>query len=127
MKITQNIIVSLGVAMLTLGCQFHARSADDYSTETSRLLETKQAELKSCYDEILEKDAKAKGVVAVTFTVEAKTGLLKDAKLDETKTTAPKTLSECVLGAIEGLKLDPPDQREGQASWSYEFKPNKRS
>jgi hypothetical protein len=117
------LILSLSVLALQSlsACQFYARSAEEYSSETSKLLQTKEAELKSCYDELLEKDAKLEGVVAVDFTVEAKTGAIKDPAINKEKTTAPEPLQKCVLDVMTGLKLDPPDQREGKASWAYDF------
>jgi hypothetical protein len=120
------LILSLSVlAVQTLSaCQFYARSPDEYSAETSKLLQTKEAELKSCYDELLEKDSELKGTVSVDFTVEAKSGTIKDPTINKDKTTAPESLQKCVLDVMDGLKLDPPDQREGKASWAYNFKPS---
>jgi outer membrane lipopolysaccharide assembly protein LptE/RlpB len=113
-------------AVALSGCQFNARSAEDYSKETKKLLSKKNDELKSCYDALLKKEKKAEGLVVVNFTVEAKTGAIKDATIDEQKSTAKnaKELGECVLKALDGLALDPPDARTGQASFSYEFKQN---
>ncbi len=113
----------LGASFLA-GCQFYARAPEDYAKETEALLATKNEEIKSCYDDVLKKDKKAKGVVAVNFKVESKTGKLLDPSVDEEKTTAPKELSACVVQAMDGLTLDPPDQRDGVASFEYEFKAN---
>jgi hypothetical protein len=106
------------------GCSFYARSAEDYQKETEALLASKSDELKSCYDKVLERKPKAAGTVAVDFTVEAKTGAILDPKVNEERSTAPKGLQSCVLAAMEGLALDPPDQRTGVASFTYEFTPN---
>jgi hypothetical protein len=106
------------------GCSFYARSPEDYQKETEGLLASKNDELKSCYDAVLKDKPKAGGIVAVDFTVEAKTGAILDPKINEEKTTAPPKLGECVITAMEGLALDPPDQRTGVASFTYEFKAN---
>lgn len=106
------------------GCSFYARSPEDYQKETEALLASKSDELKACYDEVLKDDSKASGTVAVDFTVEAKTGAILDPKVNEEKSTAPSGLHKCVLAAMEGLALDPPDQRTGVASFTYEFTPN---
>ncbi len=124
MKTIRFIGAALLVSVSLAGCQFNARSAEDYQKETKKLLQSKKKQIKSCYDEVLKKDKKAKGVVAVTFTVAPKTGAIENAKLDEKKTTAPEALGQCVLSALEGLALDPPDAREGAASFEYEFKAN---
>ena len=114
----------LGAAFLA-GCQFYARAPEDYSQETKELLVTQNGdEIKACYDKILENDKDAEGIVAVDFTVEAKTGKITDPKINEEKTTAPTELQKCVLDTMDGLALDPPDQREGVASFEYEFQPN---
>jgi hypothetical protein len=119
------LIVSFSFLTLgTLGCQFYARNPEEYSAETSKLIDTKREELKSCYDEILEKDSAASGIVTVDFLVEAKTGVIKDVVVDKEKSTAPEALETCLVEVIEGLKLDPPDQREGKASWTYKFDAN---
>lgn len=125
MKTIRFIGAALLVSFSLAGCSFNARSPEDYAKETKRLLKSKEDQIKSCYDEVLKQDKKAKGVVAVTFTVAPKTGAIENAKLDEKKTTAPEAVGKCVLSAMEGLALDPPDAREGVASFEYEFKPNK--
>ncbi|HXS17875.1 MAG TPA: AgmX/PglI C-terminal domain-containing protein [Polyangiaceae bacterium] len=113
----------LGAVFLS-GCQFYARSPEDYAKETQALLATKNEDIKGCYDKVLKKDKDAAGVVAVNFKVEKKTGKVVDPTVDDAKTTAPKALTKCVTKAMEGLTLDPPDQRDGMASFEYEFKAN---
>ncbi len=117
-------IALLLLSSFAWGCSYYARSAEDYQKETTELLSSKSDELKACYDDVLKKKKKASGVVAVDFTVEAKTGAILDPTINEEKTTAPKKLQQCVLTAMEGLALDPPDQRTGVASFTYEFVPN---
>ncbi len=111
-------------ALTTAACQFHARSAEAYRDVTQELLLTRQNEIKACYDELLKKDSKAGGIVQLTFTVENESGKIKDAKVDPNGTTAPTELGDCVVNAISGLVLTPPDKRDGLATFSYEFKPN---
>ena len=41
--------------------------------------------------------------------------------LDPAGTTAPAELQTCVTNLVSGLALAPPDKREGQATWIYEF------
>jgi hypothetical protein len=59
--------------------------------------------------------------VTVQFAVEAETGRIKDVKVDPAGTQAPETLSSCVVNALNGLALTPPDKREGVATWVYDF------
>lgn len=119
------ILLALFASSALAGCQFHARSAEEYEKETRQVIETKKEDLKACYDEVLKKDKKAEGTVTVKFLVEAKTGVIKDVKVNEKKTTAPESLSACVAKTLEGLKIDPPDARDGVVTWSYDFTANK--
>jgi hypothetical protein len=107
---------------LTSACSYYARGPEDYRKVTRDLLETRQAEIKNCYEDAAkEEGAEASGTVVVNFKVEAETGKIKDAKaLPES--SAPQELTSCVLTNINGLELDPPDQREGDATFTYEFK-----
>ena len=41
---------------------------------------------------------------------------------DPNQSTAPDNLQNCVVKALEGVKLDPPDQREGQATFEWVFR-----
>lgn len=111
-------------ATFMIGCQFYARSAEDYAKETEALLATKNEQIKGCYDKALKKDKEAHGVVSVSFKVEKKTGKIVEPTINKDKTTAPKALAKCVTKAMEGLTLDPPDQRDGMASFEYEFAAN---
>lgn len=124
MKKTMKIALVLLAASASWGCQFHARSAEDYSKETKDLLASKSDEIKSCYDAVLATDAKAGGVVVVDFKVAPKTGEIQEPKINAEKTTAPEALGECIITAMNGLALDPPDEREGLASFTYEFEAN---
>jgi hypothetical protein len=118
------LIVTHCLPALLLGataCQFHARGPEDYEAETRALLETKNAELKSCYDQVLSQDKMAQGRVGVRFSVEPETGNIVNATVDPALTTAPEPLHQCVLNALNGLQLVPPDAREGQATFVFDF------
>ena len=118
--------ISMKLALLTVltgavGCSFYARSPEDYRDEVQKLLDTKAADIKACYDAGLKGKGDLQGRVTVALTVEAETGKLKDVKVDPAGTTAPAELQTCVTSAISGLALAPPDKRDGQAIWIYEF------
>ncbi|HTQ05421.1 MAG TPA: AgmX/PglI C-terminal domain-containing protein [Polyangiaceae bacterium] len=103
------------------GCQFYARSPEEYRDATQKVLDTKAGDIKACYDAGLKNNQSLQGRVAVQFTVEAETGTIKDVKLDPAGTTAPADVSSCVTNSLTGLKLDPPDKRDGIATWTYDF------
>lgn len=109
------------LSLATAGCTFYARSPQQYRDDTSKVLETKTAEIDSCYDTVLKTTPTAGGKVTLTFTVEEKTGKIIDAKADAARTTAPQPLIDCVVNAINGLMLQPPDQRKGNATFEYDF------
>jgi len=112
----------LCLALLSLGaCSFYARGADDYRKATRELLETKNGSLEACYERSLADSEGAKGKVVVEFEVQAKTGKIVKAKVVETKTEASEALQRCVLSVLDGLKLDPPDQRTGNATFEWDF------
>lgn len=119
-----NTILKFGLVALlasVTGCQFYARSPEEYRDATQKVLDTKAGDIKACYDGALKNNQTLQGRVAVQFTVEAETGTVKDVKLDPAGTTAPADVSSCVTNALTGLKLDPPDKRDGIATWTYDF------
>jgi len=115
---------SFGMFMLlalAAGCSFHARSPDEYRDATQTLLESKSADIKTCYDEALKGKNDLAGTVTVHFTVEAETGALSNVSADAAKTQAPEILTQCVVKSLEGLKLDPPDANPGDGTFEYHF------
>lgn len=109
------------LAGATAGCSFYARSPEDYRDATQAVLDTKSQDIKACYDGALKGQQDLQGRVTVQFAVEAETGRIKDVKVDPAGTQAPETLSTCVVNALTGLALTPPDKREGVATWVYDF------
>ena len=111
------------LALLALtGCSgsFYARSPDDYRTATRALLESKGSNFQQCYQGVLSSTPDAGGTVAVSFVVEEKTGkIITPSSLPES--TAPEPLRECVVKGLDGLVLDPPDQRKGLATMTFDF------
>ncbi len=121
---TKKLVFMALLASTLAGCKFTARAPEEYKSDTDKVIATKQADLKACYDEALKADKTAAGVVKVKFTVEPETGAFQNIAVDEEATTAPAALGDCVVKTLTGLKIDPPDAREGVVTWSYEFKAN---
>ncbi len=115
--------LGLGFVACLVACSGTSRGLEAYRNDTQQLLDSRSAQIRSCYDAALKADATLAGTVAVNFVVEEKTGTIGMAALDPAKTTAPRALGDCVLGAVQGLKLEPPDHNEGRASFVWEFKP----
>jgi len=116
------------IALLSLmafgaGCSFIARDVDTYKKDNRALLETKTPEVKACYDTALAQNPSTSGDVVISYTIEKKTGKLTNVAVLSDKTTAPEGLQNCVMSALEGLKLARPDQRDGQVqsfTWSFQ-------
>ncbi len=120
-----NQVLCCGIAAVSLllsACSFeyHARSPEDYRQATRALLESKQSDFTSCYEGVIKSTPDARGTVAVSFEVEEKTGkILTPKSLPES--TAPEALQTCVVNGLSGLALDPPDQRKGLATMTFDF------
>jgi hypothetical protein len=115
---------SFGMLMLLAlgaGCSYHARSPDEYRDATQALLDTKGADIKTCYDGALQGKSDLAGTVTVHFTVEAETGKIGNVTADAAKTQAPDVLTQCVVKSLDGLALNPPDANPGDATFEYQF------
>jgi hypothetical protein len=104
------------------GCSvsYHARSAENYRKDTRALLETSSASFQQCYESVLASTPDAAGTVAVQFTVLEETGKISGAS-SLPESTAPEALRQCVVQGLEGLALDPPDERKGMATMTFDF------
>ena len=122
---TTNVKHLFAVSLLAsaAACAGTARGLEAYRTDTNNLLETRSAQLKSCYEDALKTDGKLAGTVTVQFIVEKQTGAIANAAVEQDKTTGPPILGQCVVKAVDGLVLAPPDRNEGRATFVYEFKP----
>ncbi|MCX4244742.1 AgmX/PglI C-terminal domain-containing protein [Paraliomyxa miuraensis] len=112
------VLVALGT-----GCSFIARDTETYKQENRSLLETRTPDIKACYDQALAANPNLKGEVAVSYTIEKKTGKFANMTVLADKTTAPEELQNCVMAALEGLQFAKPDQRDGiveSFTWSFQ-------
>jgi hypothetical protein len=103
-------------AVALMGCA-SAMTPEVYSANTHKLLETKNLEIKACYDADL-KATKDAGNVTVHFKVEHETGKIIEVKVDG---APPDALGACVTKAINGLVLAPPDPNDGVATFTWDF------
>ncbi|MGC4092215.1 MAG: AgmX/PglI C-terminal domain-containing protein [Polyangiaceae bacterium] len=103
------------------GCSFAARSPDMYRDDTQNLLGTKNVEVKACYDEALKTNKELQGKVTIKLLVEHDTGKVTNVAADPAGTTAPEQLTKCVVDSLQGLVLAPPDKRDGDATFVYDF------
>lgn len=107
--------------LATVGCSFHARGPEKYRDDVRAVLETRNAQVQQCYDTALKQQPNLQGTVTVRFVVQTETGNIVDPAVVPEASNAPPELGTCVVNAINGLQLTPPDQREGHATFAYEF------
>jgi hypothetical protein len=108
-------LIGFALAAIT-GCSGAIRTSGPYRDDVAKVLESKNGEVKACYDNILKGDKTASGTVTVKFTVEMKTGVFKSIT-----TEGPPALGTCVSNALTGLVLVPGDANNGDATFVYEF------
>ena len=118
MKKTALLTASLALASL-VGCAY--RSPEMYRDDTTKVLETKQNDIRACYDDVLKGTPGAGGTVTVKFEIETENGKIQNVVVDKPTSTAPDAVGECVKKNIEGLAISPPDKRLGQATYVYQF------
>jgi hypothetical protein len=112
----------LALAAASVGCGPAARKPEVYRDDTQKVLDTKSAEIKGCYDGVLKTDGQAAGTVTVRFDVMQETGKLTNVRVDEAASTAPATVRECLTNALQGLVLKPGDGNPGKATFVWDFK-----
>lgn len=103
------------------GCSFAARSPEMYSKDTEEVLNTRNGQIKTCYDDALKTNKELQGKVTIKLLVEHETGKVSNVAADPAGTTAPEALTKCVVDSLQGLVLQPPDQRDGDATFVYDF------
>lgn len=111
----------IAFALVAVGCSGAIRTDKPYRDDVAQVLESKNGEVKACYDNLLKNKKDAAGKVTVHFTVEMKTGAFKDVSAVADGTTAPPELQQCVTSALSGLVLNPGDANNGDATFVYEF------
>lgn len=125
MKSLLSLVVIAGCTVAVTGCSFAARSPEMYRDDTKAVLDTKSADIRACYDGVLKSTPGAAGKVTVKFNVETEAGKFTNIAVDKPNTTAPPEVAECVTKSINGLGVTPPDKREGEATFVWEFAPTK--
>lgn len=107
----------------SVGCGGYARTPDQWTDDTTKLLDAQSETIRACYEKTLKGNPKLQGQVTVSFIVEDKTGRVRKAKIDTNRTTAGDPVRKCVLDALRDLKLTPPDEAQGRASFQWDFHP----
>lgn len=122
-KLMASIVMIMGVSLAACSASLAVRDATSYQADTRTVLMSHNNQVKACYDQALAQDQSTTGTVVVNFKVKAESGDIYDTEVNQDETTAPTSLSQCVLRTLDGLKLDPPDKNEGHASFRWDFNP----
>lgn len=119
----RRLVLALATCAAAAGCSgsFAARSASVYRDDTRQVLMARNDAIRSCYEEDLKANPSSGGRVVLHFKVQKKTGQIVEPRIDESQSTASPAVRRCVLQAVDGLKLDPPDAREGHATFSWDL------
>ena len=120
---TRRTIGLLLLAALSGSSACAVRSPEMYRDDTRKLLTSKRPVLAACYDAELQTHPDATGKVIVHFTIERDSGRVLNPRIDDLLSTPNRTLRGCVLDAMRDLVLAPPDDRNGDATFTWEFKP----
>ncbi len=113
------------LSLAAVGCGGAIRVGDAYRDDTAKLL-TAQANprIHDCFDGMVKTTPGPKslqGTTTVHFIVSKDTGLITNAAVVPESTTAQPPVAQCVVAALQGLKLDPPDGVDGDATYTWEF------
>jgi hypothetical protein len=117
-----------GLCLLSLaavGCGGAIRVGDAYRDDTAKLI-TAQANprIHDCFDGMVKTTPGPKslqGTTTVHFTVAKDSGLITNPTVVPESTTAQPPVAQCVVSSLQGLKLDPPDNVDGDATYTWEF------
>jgi hypothetical protein len=117
--------ISLLAPLAAIGCGGAIRVGDAYRDDTAKLI-TAQANprIHDCFDGMVKTTPGPKslqGTTTVHFIVAKDTGLITNPTVVPDATTAQPPVAQCVVAALQGLKLDPPDGVDGDATYTWEF------
>jgi hypothetical protein len=117
--------LALLAPLASVACGGAIRVGDAYRDDTAKLI-TAQANprIHDCFDGMVKSTPGPKslqGTTTVHFIVAKDTGIITNATVVPESTTAQPPVAQCVVSALQGLKLDPPDGVDGDATYTWEF------
>ena len=117
--------LSVLAPMAALGCNGAIRVGDAYRDDTAKLLAAQaNPRIHDCFDGMVKTSpgpAALQGTTTVSFTVAKETGMVTGAAIVPGATTTQDPVNQCVLASLNGLKLDPPDNVDGNATFTWQF------
>lgn len=117
-----SIFVSFAGLAFGAGCAGQLRKPDEYRDDVAAVLATRAERVKACWDAELVRNPAAYGRVVLGFRVAKKTGAFERIDPIRERTTASDTVTMCVVAAVSGLTIEPPDVREADATFEWSFR-----
>jgi hypothetical protein len=111
-----------GGLWLAPGCAGQLRKPDEYRDDVAAMLATRADRVKACWDAELVRNPAAYGRVVLRFRVAKKSGAFERVDAIRERTTASEAVTTCVVAAVSGLAIDPPDAREAEATFEWSFR-----
>jgi len=117
--------LSVLAPLAAVGCNGAIRIGDAYRDDTAKLIAAQaNPRIHDCFDGMVKTTPGPKslqGTTTVHFIVAKDTGLITSVNVVPETTTAQPPVAQCVVSVLNGLKLDPPDGVDGDATFTWEF------
>jgi hypothetical protein len=115
----KTVLGVLGTALLATGCLV-ARDVSTYDADVVATVQRRANAIAACRERF-PLEWQGSGTVRVEILVERKTGTFGQASVDP-GSTAPEPIQHCVVRAVDGLRLEPPDRHIGVAVLEWTFR-----
>lgn len=115
------LAVALGLAALTAGCS-RSGMGDGVRRDISARMASAQAPLADCYQTALEERRRLRGIMWLSFDVEAESGKFSNVAITRTEVTNPG-LETCVIQTVSGLALAEPQKSVVSVEYPIRFTP----
>jgi hypothetical protein len=100
-------------------------TVDLYRDDTAKLLVAQaNPRIHDCFENMVKTTPGPKvleGTATVHFWVSGETGIVSNPTIVPDGTTAQAPVAQCVVSSLDGLKLDPPNNVDGDATFTWQF------
>src|SRR5579884_3485256 len=121
------ILLALSVLapLASVACGGAIRVGDAYRDDTAKLLQAQtNPKIQGCFQSLVRATPNPQslaGSTTVHFVVAKETGVITNPTIVAGATTTQEPVNQCVLAALNGTKLDPPDNVDGDATFAWQF------
>lgn len=120
------LTLSLLAPLTSVACGGALRDTPDlYRDDTAKLLVAQaNPRIQGCFDGMVKTTPGPKtleGTTTVHFWVNGETGIISNPTIVPDGTTAQPPVAQCVVASLDGLKLDPPNNVDGDATFTWQF------